>query len=179
MFDFKKKIKISLGCNTDINYLEEKEKRLEELKGMKERIIASLCEISEDVKYQQRNLINNLKSPFFPKNIKNYSEESKQHFKYLRELEHQFDNLIANTIDNILAQQSSYSNFLKSTMNSENVRIQYCKNKYPEASEIILLTRGKDINRCQLQIESALLNFYSSKEYIEVLQRYRTESLKR
>lgn len=179
MFEFLKKAKVYTSCNTDINYLEEKEQRLEDLKGMKERVILALCEINENIKYQYHDLINSLNTPFLPQNIQNYHEESQQHFKFLRELEQQFNKLLANAVDEMLATESGLSQYMKNVLNTENIKIKYCKNKYEEAANIIFLNRGQDIDICQMQIEAALLKFYASKEYVEVLQRYRTESLKR
>ena len=179
MFDFLKKVKTYSSCNTDINYLEEKEEKLKELKGIKERIINAVCEINEDFRYQRMYLINLLNTPFIPKNIQNYSEESQQYFKNLKEMEQQFENIMSIIIDEILMSDSKNANYIRNLLNAENIKIEYCKNKYPEASRIPFLICGSDINLCQKEIELALLNFYASKEYVEVLQRYRTECLKR
>ena len=178
MFDFFRKLKAYSTCNTDIAYLENKEARLEELKGMKERVILALCEIDDDFKYQYMYFTNSLNEPFIPTNTQNYSSKFDLHAKMMRELELHFDSLLAKYVNAMICSQS-FSSYMQNVLNKENVNIQFCKDHYQEASSIIVLNKGEDVNICQKQIEMALLNFYSSKEYIEILHRSRLEEFKK
>ena len=180
MFEFKRKINVWSHANTDVNYLEAKDKALENLKGIKDRIFEVVFAVDEDAKYNWTFLNNTLNTAFVPKNVANYNQELKQHILLMQSLVDNFKKFMIAKINEILNENTYRTSMLKNKINTENLFISDCRNKYPETCILPLITNGNDVLNIEDYVNQVIAKFHASVEYIEVLYRSRMEqNLKR